>query len=462
MTLIREGFTRGPAISSMYPAEVLSSLHERFDKHLAQADDVRSFFVAANDEVFENRVTAVTVIGRLAMHNPAYVMPSLRKALIQLLTELEYSTVTRNREDCTRLLTLLVNATQRLIKPYSIPMLRVLLPKAYDTNPTVLANILMCLGELSCVGGEAVLPHVPDLMQVIMAKLADPSLQKRDAALHTLGQLCSSTGYVIAPLIEYPRQLLQILSQILRTELSQTIKSEEDAASEESSTLVSAASRNLTGASTTTDDYYQTVAINALLNVLKDQFLGNHRHNIIEAIMSIFQTQGLKYVNVPPSAFAAEDLFRCIEYAITSTTAPSELVHILLNLAEYTEHEQTALSIEHRTLCEYAMKLHAYAKALHYKVLESSTEASPNIIEALISIDSKLQQHDAAWGLLLIAREQYDIDKYEKWYERLAFKTYEECTVHDPGAPDIALGPMKCLHALGEKWDQLATKDAFE
>jgi len=72
---------------------VLASLHEKFDKHLAQAENVRSVFIALNDEVFENRVTAVNLIGRLARHNPAYVMPSLRKALIQLLTELEYSTV---------------------------------------------------------------------------------------------------------------------------------------------------------------------------------------------------------------------------------------------------------------------------------------------------------------------------------------------------------------------------------
>ena len=72
---------------------VLSSLHERFDKHLAQAENVRSLFIALNDEEFENRITAVSLIGRLAKHNPAYVVPSLRKALIQLLTELEYTTV---------------------------------------------------------------------------------------------------------------------------------------------------------------------------------------------------------------------------------------------------------------------------------------------------------------------------------------------------------------------------------
>ena len=131
----------------------------------------------------------------------------------------------RSREECTRLLTLLVSATQRLIKPYAIPMLRVLLPKANDTNPTVAANVLMCLGELANVGGEDVLPHVPELMEVIMSRLADPALVKRDAALHTLGQVCSSTGYVIGPLVDHP-QLLQVLSRILRTEPTQTVRRE--------------------------------------------------------------------------------------------------------------------------------------------------------------------------------------------------------------------------------------------
>ena len=45
-----------------------------------------------NDEVFRNREVAITIIGRLAALNPAYVMPSLRKSLIQLITELEYTT----------------------------------------------------------------------------------------------------------------------------------------------------------------------------------------------------------------------------------------------------------------------------------------------------------------------------------------------------------------------------------
>ena len=155
-----------------------------------------------------------------------------------------------------------------------------------------------------------------------------------------------------------------------------------------------------------------------------------------------------------------EDLVRSIEYAITSSTAPPELVHRLLNLAEFMEHEEKTLPIENRTLGEYAMKFHAYAKALHYKELEFFTETSPTIIEALISINSKLQQHDAAWGTLLVAREQYDVSKHEEWYERLgrwqeALQTYEKRAKEDPDAPEVAIGRMKCLHALGE-WEQLA------
>jgi phosphatidylinositol kinase/protein kinase (PI-3 family) len=73
---------------------VLRSLNGSFDRHLAQAENVRTLFIALNDEVFENRLAAVSLIGRLSGYNPAYVMPNLRKTLIQLLTELEYSNAT--------------------------------------------------------------------------------------------------------------------------------------------------------------------------------------------------------------------------------------------------------------------------------------------------------------------------------------------------------------------------------
>jgi len=138
------------------------------------------------------------------------------------------------------------------------------------------------------------------------------------------------------------------------------------------------------------------------------------------------------------------------------------LIHRLLNLAELMEQEEKPLPIEHRTLGEYAMKYMAYAKALHYKELEYFSEASPAVVESLISINTRLQQHDAAWGTLISAREQYNVTKHEEWYERLgrwqeALQAYEKAADKDPTDLEVQYGRMKCLHALGE-WDQLATR----
>jgi serine/threonine-protein kinase mTOR len=175
----------------------------------------------------------------------------------------------------------------------------------------------------------------------------------------------------------------------------------------------------------------------------------------------------IRFVSIHASGYSSilycrhqEDLVRSIEAAITAPTAPADVIYRLLNLAEFMEHEEKPLPIENRTLGEYAMKFRAYAKALHYKELEFFSETSPNIIEALIGINTHLGQHDAAWGTLVIVREQYDVSKHEEWYERLerwqeALAAYEKKAVHDPNSPEVQIGRMKCLHALGE-WDQLA------
>jgi len=205
---------------------VLGNLDERFDRHLAQAEHVRAIFIAVNDEVFDNRIAAIGLVGRLAVHNPAHVMPSLRKALSQLMTELQYSPVQRGKEDSARLLTTLASATRPLIHSYALSMLKVLLPKASDPNQAVAANAIMCLGELATVGGEDYLPHVHELMAIIIACLKDPAAHdKRDAALRALGQICSSTSYVVEPLVDYP-ELLPSLVKIFAQEQSQDVKRE--------------------------------------------------------------------------------------------------------------------------------------------------------------------------------------------------------------------------------------------
>ena len=69
---------------------------------------------------------------------------------------------------------------------------------------------------------------------------------------------------------------------------------DEESSSELAASLINSAPRSYSVGSATSDEYYQTVAINALLSILKDQSLSGQHHKVIEAIMSIFKTQGLK------------------------------------------------------------------------------------------------------------------------------------------------------------------------
>ena len=144
---------------------------------------------------------------------------------MKLVNSITHIFLRKGKEECTRLLTLLVSSTQRLIKPYTNGMLSSLLHFAKDPNPTVCGNVLMCLGELTCVGGVEVSRYLPDLMSAILRCLADPNVVKRDAALHALGQACSSTGYVVKPFVDHP-QLMDLLGKILRTEQSLPVRRE--------------------------------------------------------------------------------------------------------------------------------------------------------------------------------------------------------------------------------------------
>jgi len=304
---------------------VLSCLDERFDHHLAQAENLRSLFIALNDEVFEIRELAITTIGRLTIRNPAYVMPSLRKTLIQLLTELEFSGDSRNKEESARLLGHLIRSSERLIKPYVEPILNALLPKLKDSNPRVASCVLATLGELARVGGEAMAPYIDQLLPLIIDTLQDKSsVVKREVALRTLGQLAESTGYVIQPFLCYP-QLLDIVLNEVKTEQAPSIRAEvvkvlgilgaidpyqhkvnemkmrktlDDVTSNNSS--ANGMVETLSGMAPSSEDYYLTVSVKALMKILRDPSLSTNHTTVIQAVMLIFKSLGLKCIPFLP------------------------------------------------------------------------------------------------------------------------------------------------------------------
>ncbi|ORY17763.1 armadillo-type protein [Clohesyomyces aquaticus] len=795
---------------------VLMALDARFDRHLGKADNVRTLFLALNDEIFPIREAAMSIIGRLTRINPAYVFPSLRKVLLQLLTEVNYANSPRSKEESAKLISNLVGAADALIKPLVDPIVAVLLPKAKDSNPEVASTTLKAIGDLATVGGESMIKYIPELMPIILDFMQDLSSDsKRFSALRALGQLATNAGYVIEPYRDYP-ELMNILMNIVKTEPEgelrrETVKlmgtlgaldpDEYQKIQEQSpdkhlvaeAQAVTDVSLIMQGITPSNEEYYPTIVISTLMGLLKDTSLVQFHSAIVDAVMNIYATMGLKcvpflnqvvpgfltviqgaplgrvegyfnqlsllvrivrqhirpylpsilstiqeywsanpqlqstilslieaiarslegefkvyladvlplmlgvldqdqtskrlpservlhaflifgssaeeymhliipvmvkmfdkpgqpfsirkqaletlgrlskqvnisefaariihpicrvlsgsdpnikqtaldtlcalvfqlgpdYIHFVPtvnkillissmspkqtanyllvvsklqkgeplpqdlspdsrygdddedmnpaeiltkklavnqqhlklaweasskttredwiewmrrfsvellrespqqalractplasiynpiarslfnSAFVScwtelydqyqEELVRSIETALTSPHIPPEILQILLNLAEFMEHDDKALPIDVRILGMYAGKCHAFAKALHYKELEFNAEQNASAVEALISINNQLQQTDAAFGILRKAQGYQDVELKETWFEKLqkwdeALNSYQRRELEEPGSFEITMGKMRCLHALGE-WDLLS------
>nr|AOZ57106.1 Serine threonine-protein kinase TOR [Saccharum hybrid cultivar R570] len=318
-----------------------------FDDFLAQADILTSIFVALNDEEYDVRELAISVAGRLSEKNPAYVLPALRRYLIQLLTYLDQSMDSKCREESARLLGCLIRSCARLILPYIAPVHKALVTRLCEgtgpnANNALAAGVLATVGELAKVGGFAMRQYLPELMPVVVDALLDGgAVSKREVAVSTLGQIIQSTGYVIAPYNEYP-PLLGLLLKLLHGELEWSTRLEVLKVLGIMGALDPHAHKrnqhNLPGqhrevlrptietaqhivsmeelptdfwpSFSASEDYYSTVAISSLMRILRDPSLSSYHQMVVGSLIFIFKSMGLGCVPYLPKVLP--ELFRAV------------------------------------------------------------------------------------------------------------------------------------------------------
>ncbi|XP_063829680.1 serine/threonine-protein kinase mTOR [Ostrinia nubilalis] len=313
---------------------VLESLHDIFDTHLAQIENLSFLFIAMNDEHLEIRELAICTIGRLSTVNPAYVMPGLRKTLIQFLTELEHSGMSRNKEQAARMLDNLILHAPKLVKPYMETILNVLVPKLKesDLNPGVVISVLKAVGDLADVHGDnsGLKKCLPELLTILLELLTDASAtEKRSVALWTFGQLISATGHVVTPYTEFP-SLMDVLLNFLKTEQQPKDRRETirvlgllgaldpykqkmtrglidgqpdsslvpvaDSKAEENNFDMTTSEMLVNMPSPVLDEYYPAIVISTLMRILRDPTLQQHHTSVVQAVTFIFQSLGIKCV----------------------------------------------------------------------------------------------------------------------------------------------------------------------
>lgn len=300
--------------------QILEHIDHTFDPHLSQPENSRLLFMLLEDEVFIVRVSTLKILGRLTSVNPAYIVPLLRSTLLELLTELKYLKLPNQNEECLTMLCTLISSTKEITKPYIEPMLDILLEKLEDSSSSVVSSALRTIGELSVVGGEDMKDYLHKLMPPIIEAFKDQSNSyKRSAALRTLRQLSSASGYVIDPLLDYS-ELLNVLINILKSDASQHIKQETvsllgtlgaldpykyrevEETAEETTTLEQNAipidiSLLMQNISPSNEEYYPTIVVNTLLKILKDSSLSMHHPAVVQTIVNLFETLKLRCVS---------------------------------------------------------------------------------------------------------------------------------------------------------------------
>ncbi|XP_010315169.1 serine/threonine-protein kinase TOR isoform X1 [Solanum lycopersicum] len=329
---------------------IFSSLYADggFDEFLAQADSLTAIFATLNDEDFEVREYAISLAGRLSEKNPAYVLPALRRHLIQLLTYLEQSSADNKcKEESAKLLGCLIRNCERLVLPYVSPIHKALVAKlcegtGVNANSGIISGVLVTVGDLARVGGFAMRQYISELMPLIVEALLDgAAVTKREVAVSTLGQVVQSTGYVITPYNEYP-QLLGLLLKLLNGELAWSTRREVlkvlgimgaldphvHKRNQQSLPGSHGEVTRVTGdpgqhirsmdelptdlwpSFATSEDYYSTVAINSLMRILRDPSLSSYHQKVVGSLMFIFKSMGLGCVPYLPKVLP--DLFHIV------------------------------------------------------------------------------------------------------------------------------------------------------
>eukprot|EP00727_Mastigamoeba_balamuthi_P014068 m51a1_g9284 putative phosphatidylinositol kinase tor2 (2481) ;mRNA; r:2709-12776 len=207
---------------------VLRSLDPRFDRHLSRPHHLNALFVALNDESFDVRDKALSVLGRLYHQNPAYISTTLRATLVEILAILEFSVSPKVQEQGAQMLSKIIRIGKTIVKCYVDAIMKSLLSLLNSPNPRLAMYALKCLGELAGSESPQLAAHVNDLMPPIIDTLRDRTptgehVGRREIALWALGEIARATSFVIQPYLKYP-DLLDILLNAITAERARPIR----------------------------------------------------------------------------------------------------------------------------------------------------------------------------------------------------------------------------------------------
>ncbi|KAH9577947.1 Phosphatidylinositol 3-/4-kinase [Trypanosoma melophagium] len=193
----------------------LESFTEELDHTLALQEVVSSFFPALYDK-HQNRLAVVRLLGRVSRRNPAHVYPTMRKIMVQCVTEIQFFEHPKKQEQAFSILGAIIESAPGLGKPYVSSLLKSCVVRLRESSqqPAVLTALLSCVGKLVRYAEGDDIRVAASIRPTVVQHILDSShLSKKREALRTLGDIVRATRDV--NVFENHPELLSVLLQAL-------------------------------------------------------------------------------------------------------------------------------------------------------------------------------------------------------------------------------------------------------
>jgi serine/threonine-protein kinase mTOR len=312
---------------------VFLSLPPSLDHIISNSENVHCLIEAMNDESFDVRSAAMSVLARVAHYDTVHVMPLVRLMLSKLMRQLLNSKDHLLRQESVQLLQAMVKGTNVLIVPYVWQIMEPLLASLDDPSPAIVSAAVSTIGELARVSPEDIEVHLHVLFPRLIQALNDhSSVNKQEICVIALGKVVSSLNIVSKPYTTYPSLFESLVRAIQRSDVAAAslrlqamrtigllgaidadsyqkslraigvltvLPSQGDFDDEEGDKKKDEAERPCQETEEddqliSLDKYYLSVVVNSLMTILRDASLSSHHQTAVGVTLRIVRILGFQ------------------------------------------------------------------------------------------------------------------------------------------------------------------------
>jgi FKBP12-rapamycin complex-associated protein len=193
------------------------------DQLIAQSNFVHFLIEALSDEQGRIQAAAMSCLARVAHYDTAHVMPLVRQNLSALMRQLQNSRDQVLRRESMQLLQAMVRGSGTLIVPYVPQVLDLLLRLLDDPSAGIRGAALSTTGELAMAAPQLVHHALNRIISLIVESLSEASTEtttgasvfKQEVAVVALGKLVTSLNITSGLYATYP-SLFESLVTVIR------------------------------------------------------------------------------------------------------------------------------------------------------------------------------------------------------------------------------------------------------